>query len=504
MPPSEKRPAFLLTYCLASLLACLPIILFIPRYIDDYRRGTRGYFDWTEAGFRPLADWLYSAFNLGSPAIAVAPLAQLCSIPVSAIGALAISRTFQISNHCLAAAASLPIFINPYFLENLSYGFDSLSMTTALTLALVAAALVSDQNPWRGWGSATCCLLACLLLYQPAVGSFLPLALIAWLWRGSTTSHSTTRKSCGLPALMAIVGAPAASLIAYGVCMKLFWVHRTEYGQSYSRLKPPSDMLNGIAIGLTTYLNSLWKDWHNTALMPIFALLVIGFVIALTARLSQRMTRTKSFVIAAIMPALLLCIAPGPMYLLEFTDFIETPRMNPYIGALVGSLALPVASWASDLSRKSLLRPAGIAILSAWLWCQLVFSYAYGHAMQAQREFEQSRLTRLIDDISHLDINRQAKIIQFEGAMPPSPLLANTTRKFPLMDKLVRRMINGPWFWGSQQLNWLGLDVEAANQNQASPMDVRRAQACRNDQTSRCSSEHNILLAGERVIVMMK
>ena len=50
---------FLKAYCLTALLAILPIILFVPRYIDDHGRSTEGYLYWTKAGFRPLAEIIY-------------------------------------------------------------------------------------------------------------------------------------------------------------------------------------------------------------------------------------------------------------------------------------------------------------------------------------------------------------------------------------------------------------------------------------------------------------
>ena len=115
---------FLKAYCLTALLAILPVILFVPRYVDDYGRSTEGYFNWTKEGFRPLADVIYFIFNLGEPATALAPLAQLLSVPVAGLAALALSRAFGIRSILLAIFATLPLFVNPYFIENLSYGFD--------------------------------------------------------------------------------------------------------------------------------------------------------------------------------------------------------------------------------------------------------------------------------------------------------------------------------------------------------------------------------------------
>ena len=501
---SKKSIDFVQACCLSFLLACLPIVLFIPRYIDDYGRGVRGYYRWAQSGFRPLADWVYSAFNLGGPATAVAPLGQLASIPVSAMGALAISRVFQIGNPYVAVAATLPMYVNPYFLENLSYGFDALSMTAALTLAILAAAQVSRGGPWRQGVRITAGLLACLFLYQPAFGAYLPLALTAWLWQWKSKPHLADSRAAEAGSVIAMFAAPALSLIVYFISAQFFWLDRTSYGQKSSDLKAPWQLVMTIADSLSGYLQSLWRYWHDTAFLPIFLLLVIGFVVALTARLSRRMATAKSALLSLVTVVILVCIAPGPMYLLDAIDFVEVPRMNACIGGLFGSLALPLAGWASEQSCNKFCRVVGLVILATWAWCQLVFSYAYGHSVQAQREYEQGRLTRLIYDIRSLDPNRMAKTVRFEGSMPASPLLENTARKFPFMDRLVPRMINGPWPWGARQLGWLGLGLRPAGKDPASAADVLRSQACRNDATARCSSEHNIVLVGDSFIVKMK
>lgn len=500
-----KRSAnFLVIYSLSALLACLPIILFIPRYIDDYGRGIKGYFGWTESGFRPLADWLYYALNLGNPATALAPLGLILCIPIAALGALAISRAFQVKSPTIAALATLPILINPYFLENLSYGFDSLSMTAALTLAVLAASRIRPILSWRDRAITTALLLVSLLLYQPAFGAYLPLALTAWLWQKPNRKKSPAKRYSEAVSLFSLALCPLLSLTIYSIFVKLFWINRNQYGAGSSILRSSSEMLNGFQETLVVYLQSLWQYWHGNAFATLFLLLIACSSAAMAARLYQDLTMAQSLVIAALLPATLICLAPGPMYILSSVNFSNVPRMNAYLGGLIGGFTLPLASYASALPRRSILKISSIAILSGWAYCQLVFSYAYGHAMQAQREYEQGKLTRMIYDISHLDADRQAKFIQFEGAMPVSPVLANTLRKFPFMDILVPRMINGAWSWGAKQLGWHGFKFKPSYKKPANPEDVLKTQLCENSKASLCSSEYNIVLRGEHLIVRVK
>lgn len=62
----------------------LPIILHVPRYIDDYRRSIVGEF-WLERLGRPLAELLLRVLSFGGTAVGVSPLLQLAAIPIIAI-----------------------------------------------------------------------------------------------------------------------------------------------------------------------------------------------------------------------------------------------------------------------------------------------------------------------------------------------------------------------------------------------------------------------------------
>ncbi len=70
------------------------------------------------------------------------------------------------------------LFATPFYLQNLTYVFDSLSMTAAMVLALWAA-LLGDRSTIP----AATALLAALLFYQPAVNVFLCFAAAGVLLR---------------------------------------------------------------------------------------------------------------------------------------------------------------------------------------------------------------------------------------------------------------------------------------------------------------------------------
>jgi hypothetical protein len=90
----------------------------------------------------------------------------------------------------------------------------------------------------------------------------------------------------------------------------------------------------------------------------------------------------------------------------------------------------------------------------------MVFSFAYGKASDAQHDYEISYITRLVQDIESSGVLPGARSIAILGSIPSSPLLINSTKKFPLMDRLVPRHIRNDWWWGHMQLRYFGLSLK--------------------------------------------
>ena len=97
------------------------------------------------------------------------------------------------------------------------------------------------------------------------------------------------------------------------------------------------------------------------------------------------------------------------------------------------------------------------------IWLMVVVSYAYGHGFAAQARFEQARLSRIVAAASALqsrDMEHPVRFLVVDGTMPRSPVLQNTTRKFPLMDRLIPPLLDGNQTFSFSQLRLHGLDLE--------------------------------------------
>ncbi len=153
-PPRWNARLFSLAVLLNGIVAYC--ILRADRYyVDDLGRVRSGYTGWTGDG-RPLTSFIMQSLNMGTPLTDLTPLPQMLAALLLGGCALLVARKFGIRDAATAAMAALPLGASPFFLENLSYRFDVLTMVLAVTLALLAVA----ETPWRGrraaWGRCSC------------------------------------------------------------------------------------------------------------------------------------------------------------------------------------------------------------------------------------------------------------------------------------------------------------------------------------------------------------
>ena len=84
-------------------------------------------------------------------------------------------RRFEIESLPLGILVTLPLGAQPFFLENLSYRFDAVTMAAAVLCSVCAIAMSRPQRAELDLGIVA--LLASLNFYQPAFNVFLVLAI---------------------------------------------------------------------------------------------------------------------------------------------------------------------------------------------------------------------------------------------------------------------------------------------------------------------------------------
>ena len=436
----------------AGVLALFPLLIAIDLYIDDIERAMQGSFYWVRVG-RPLADALVESLNFGRPATAVAPLYTLVAIAVLSAVGVACARAYGIRSPFWTAMASLPLMAQPYALQAMSYGFDSLFMAVSLACAISAALLVHRGSGWRVLLAAFVLQLLSFGLYQPGANGFLVMTGCLCVASALDLLARPTRAfSLRLRLLIsAVIYAGGYGL--YRLLIALFFEQRLNgYAVNSATLTPLDAAWPGTVLNFAVEpFEQLLEDFGHWPVVLPFLILVVSYAVVLIQWRSWNVA-----VIAIVALLVVLLVAPGGMLFLR-ESFVRHPRVLLYFGPFATSLVLQLLV----MSRR-LHRPFWSLAVLPMIWLMVVFSYAYGHAFSAQADFEQVRISRIVAAASSLqarDPKQPFRSVAVKGTMPRSPILQNTVRKFPLIDRLIPPLLDGNKTFSVTQLRHHGLEL---------------------------------------------
>ena len=477
---------------LAGLAALFPLLMSVDLYIDDIERAMDGSLGWVRVG-RPLADVLVGWLNFGHPVTAVAPLNTVVAmVLLSAVG-VACARAYGIRSPFWTAMASLPLMAQPYALQALSYGFDAVFMAAALAAAVVAALIVNAQGRWRYVALALVLQLVAFNLYQPAANGFLVMTGCLCIAASLGLLHPTGQRQSLRARLLVSAAVYGGGYGLYRLLFALLFEHRlNRYASSAAAFKPLDWQLPFALLGSALEpIQQVLRDFGAWPVVLPLIVLLLTYAGLLRAVCGWRtMARVLAFSVVVLL------LAPGGMVLLR-ESFVRHPRVLLYFGPFLTSLILQILV----LTRLQGRRIWRLGVLPL-IWLMVVVSYAYGHAFAAQASFEHSRLSRIVAAASTLTAREDQSPAQFlmvEGTMPRSPVLKNTVRKFPVIDRLIPPLLNGNQTFSFSQLRLNGLALEKRR-----PEDFKEMwpKVCEPSPDAICTSEFSLQRVGADTLVL--
>ncbi len=476
----------------AGLAALFPLLMSVDLYIDDIERAMDGSLGWVRVG-RPLADVLVEWLNFGHPVTAVAPLNTVVAmVLLSAVG-VACARAYGIRSPIWTAMASLPLMAQPYALQAMSYGFDAVFMAAALAAAVVAALLVNSQGSGRFVAAALMLQLLAFNLYQPAANGFLVMTGCLCIAASIGLLHPTWQRQSLRARLLVSAAVYGGGYGLYRLLFALLFEHRlNRYASSAAAFKPLDWQLPLALLG--SALEPIQQVLLDFGAWPVVLPLMVLLITYAGLLCAVRGWRTTALVL--VFSVVVLLLAPGGMVLLR-ESFVRHPRVLLYFGPLLTSLIFQILV----LTRLQGRRSWRLGVLPL-IWLMVVVSYAYGHAFAAQARFEQGRLSRIVAAASTLSAREgqpPAQFLMVEGTMPRSPVLHNTARKFPLIDRLIPPLLDGNQTFTFSQLRLHGLDLEKRIDK---ALRTPRPGRCEPSAEVICTSEFSLHRAGDDTLVL--
>lgn len=461
----------LIAFCL-YLVGIMTIIRADVYYIDDWNRAVIGYKEWDN--FSRYISWFLATFMHMDTVLAdVAPLTQLVAIGflsfASAILVWSIREVIWKKEDSLwessevphkkrltvlGIIASLPIGLSPYFLEELSFRYDSPYMALSVLFSVIPFVFIHHVRAYIPVGIL--CSLGMCMTYQASSGIEVILVLFfAFLMLNQTNA--------GLKKTIIFVAVSFTNyLIALGI-FKVFIMHPMSHSQASTSMLPKDELVSGFIRNLDTYLDYLWHDFGWSGIKICFLLLVAFFL--LSAMVQSKINKGVSLLIAIVALVLGVCLSYGTYLVLS--QPLTRPRAFIGIGVFTAALAIYVVSawrgWAYKKedqkrtnSEKLAIRNNGqrvffvfsAIVVGFFSWSLVVFANTYGNALSKQNEYQNFRITILLSDLANAVPKQAASkdyLYRIKGWITSSPVLENSSKSNRIMKRLVS-LTDGKWW----------------------------------------------------------
>ncbi len=452
-------------YCfVANIILFFGLLTHDRIYIDDIGRSISGYFiNWYEVG-RPLSDVFLYLVHLGYPFVNISPLPQILSIFIVSVGCVSLSKCYSIKSPFVAAVCTLPIAGQPYFLQNMSYNFDSPTMALGLVLSIFAAIHLIGGKKHPLMVSIGLLFLS-LNLYQPSVGAFF--ATYLFLLIKNVDTEIKPHKYFGAHAYNFLLCSGCSFLLYWPITRILM---KVDYAKEHSKFVGFAGWYDTAYANTVNYFRSIINDWSGNAIGYVFAILFLAVLVTLILQINEKPgKKDTNRKYAAVYSIACVIIGMSTVLVSYFPQmFLESPVIAPRIfvgiGPILSCCCLSLCCYmessvnASDKYRKY-ITAVPVCIVA---YALILFAYSYSKASSSQDQYEGMVLTRLIADTDVVTTDRNIKYVAISGSIGRSLLFQNTAKKYPLMDSLVPVDVED-WHVGYSKLNYMGLDLLRAN-----------------------------------------
>lgn len=421
---------------LFSIISVLAIILSGRFYVDDLGRSQLGYLWWGSNG-RPLSDYIMTSLNFNSVISDIYPIPQILSVCIICLVALSISYRYCNGSLIVSSTLSVCMISSPFFLESISYRFDSVTMALSLAVAMMPS--IARLKYLRAH-FLVCCVstIAVLSLYQAS----LPALVVSIIFSTAIV------KDYGYKYILtSMLGVVAGYIIYINIILPI--VTDGHYTDSHAGIVTlDSTGFNTFIENAIRYIDLISMGLTKPVKYTLIPIVVIGFGYAIKLSLCKDSNTIKFLSIISILST--------PVIPLVALSILENPVFMPRTTLSYVSLIAYGILVFHMLCEKYFKRVSLFGLLPAY--CMAMIATVYGNTLKAQDEFENPILGEIRSFLLN-DSNKDLKEIAVEGGMPMSPIFLHNSKKYPLLTKLVGKYLNDTFIWGGYQMRMDGIKL---------------------------------------------
>lgn len=437
-----------LFYALSILFGVyvLPIILADRYYQDDLSRSLRGITGWNNDA-RPLTEWIMRWLCGGTPVGDIAPLPLLLSVLL-----LAYTLTLYLCKNLpddysapILVSIGLLVIMNPFFLSNLSYRYDCITMVLALCAAIMPYVLPEKLNGWIVSGFSFLMCMIILTTYQPCCGVYIALCCLELFFMILSVRINWLR-------LMIRAASLGVSILLYYFIIMKHYISDGGWQQNAYQFSFNSNtgLLNSVNQNFNRFIDLLllYLDGIPTPIILLFLLLTAGGMIAagITARRSCGKYSVLGILYIMLLPILIVFGSILPLLILTPTIF----SMSTHTLIVLCSFGLWAGVMIHFLAKQA--EKLTLLLLIPCLFFGMTFSYTYGNASKSQKQYEEYTTYNIVHDIETINAAGQYQYLTIDGNMPYSGETSMLCNKYPLFTELIPVYITNSSYLGGAQL----------------------------------------------------
>ena len=473
----SAKNAFLLLFILYSL-ALLSILRENISYRDDIGRTAYGCSGWLDFS-RYTTEYLSKLIHAGSYVSDISPIPQIIAIIELSLASIFLLKciTGKKTYNLWQIVATIPLALKPYFLECLSFKFDSPYMALSILVAVVPVLFIKHF-----YFFITATVISTVIIctsYQASIG-ILPMvtvfSLLTMYINGETLKN-----------LFKTAFYFAIAFLAGAIIFKTLILQPT-FRDYVSIDIAPFDILPNLFVkNMAIYYSDLFSKsgFIGSSAICKKTIIITTVVMLIVCVFNSKNNKLLTLLLAALSLTLGAILTYGFYACLEKPLFI--PRTLYGIGVLLACIFTIAVSYKEFFIAK---------ICSVILgWSLIVTASSYGNALAAQKNWEKFRAEEVVIDLASIDHGR--KKYKVEGNCGLTPSLSYLTIDKPIFKRLIPQTLGQEfWFWNEPQLSYAYGISELTYDNEitdkGTPLSVRE------------TKYHTIKVFEDKLIIKLK